>query len=125
TPIDNQNIIRLNRDTIYSSAVFDLDAGPVELTLPDGGDRFISAMLVNEDHFNPQVYYEPGTYTLTRDDAGTRYLMVGVRTLADPNDADDMKQANALQDRILASQPGGPGTFEVPAWDMASQERVR
>ena len=27
--IDNQTVIRLNRDTLYSSAVFDLDAGPV------------------------------------------------------------------------------------------------
>jgi hypothetical protein len=26
-PIDNQTVIRLNRDTLYSSAVFDLDAG--------------------------------------------------------------------------------------------------
>ena len=123
--IDNQNIIRLNRDTVYSSAVFDLDAGPVEMTLPDGEGRFISALLINEDHYNPQVFYDPGTYTLTREDVGSRYVMVGVRILADPNDPDDLAQANALQDRVTSSQPGGPGTFEVPAWDMASQEKVR
>ncbi len=35
--IDNQTVIRLNRDTLYSSAVFDLDAGPVTITLPDAG----------------------------------------------------------------------------------------
>ena len=29
--IDNQTIIRLNRDTLYSSGVFDLDAGPVTI----------------------------------------------------------------------------------------------
>jgi len=28
-PIDNQIVIRGNRDTLYSAAVFDLDAGPV------------------------------------------------------------------------------------------------
>ena len=38
-PIDNQTIIRTNRDALYSSGVFDLDAGPVTLTLPDSGDR--------------------------------------------------------------------------------------
>ena len=32
--IDNQTVIRLNRDTLYSAAVFDLDAGPVTVTLP-------------------------------------------------------------------------------------------
>ena len=26
-PIDNQTVIRMNRDTVYSQAVFDLDAG--------------------------------------------------------------------------------------------------
>ena len=41
-PIDNQTVIRLNRDTLYSSAVFDLDAGPVTITLPDAGKRFMS-----------------------------------------------------------------------------------
>jgi hypothetical protein len=40
--VNNQTIIRLNRDTLYSAAVFDLDAGPVTITLPDafqGRDR--------------------------------------------------------------------------------------
>ena len=31
SPIDNQNVIRQNRDTLYSAAVFDLDAGPVTI----------------------------------------------------------------------------------------------
>lgn len=28
TPIDEQTVIRMNRDTLYSSGVFDLSAGP-------------------------------------------------------------------------------------------------
>src|SRR5690606_37772498 len=35
--IDNQAVIRLNRDTLYSFGVFDLAAGPVTITLPDAG----------------------------------------------------------------------------------------
>jgi hypothetical protein len=35
TPIARQTVIRMNRDTLYSAAVFDLDAGPVTITLPD------------------------------------------------------------------------------------------
>jgi Protein of unknown function (DUF1254) len=42
TPIDKQDVIRMNRDTLYSLAVFDLDAGPVTITLPDAGKRFRS-----------------------------------------------------------------------------------
>ncbi|KAF1692398.1 DUF1214 domain-containing protein [Pseudoxanthomonas daejeonensis] len=124
-PVDNQPIIRLNRDTIYSSAVFDLDAGPVTVTLPDAGSRFMSMLVINEDHFNPAVIYEPGAHTLTRESVGTRYAMVGIRTLADPADADDLRQAQALQDAITVEQPGGPGTFEIPDWDPASQKKVR
>lgn len=124
-PVDNQLIVRLNRDTIYSSGIFDLDAGPVTFTLPDAGDRFMSALVINEDHFNPDVFYGAGTYTLTRENVGTRYAMVGIRILADPNDPEDMKRANAIQDGITVSQSGGPGKFEIPAWDPVSQKRVR
>lgn len=124
-PVDKQLIVRLNRDTIYSSGVFDLDAGPVTFTLPDAGDRFVSALVINQDHFNPNVFYGAGTYTLTRESVGTRYAMVGIRILANPNDPEDMKRANAVQDGITVNQPGGPGKFEIPAWDPVSQKRVR
>jgi len=124
-PVDKQLIVRLNRDTIYSSAVFDLDAGPVTVTLPDAGGRFLSALIINEDHYNPAVFYDAGTHTLTRQDVATRYVMVGVRIFVDPNSPTDVQQANALQDAITASQPGGPGTFEIPDWDPVSQKKVR
>jgi hypothetical protein len=124
-PVDKQLIVRLNRDTIYSSAVFDLDAGPVTITLPDAGGRFLSALVINEDHYNPAVFYEAGPHILTRWEVGTRYVMVGVRIFVDPNNPTDVQQANALQDAITANQPGGPGTFEIPNWDPVSQKKVR
>ena len=34
TPVDSRIVQRPNRDTLYSTAVFDLDAGPVTITLP-------------------------------------------------------------------------------------------
>jgi len=124
-PVDKQLIVRLNRDTIYSSGVFDLDAGPVTIDLPDPGERFLSVLLINQDHYNPQVFYGAGSHTITKEGVGTRYVMVAVRILADPNDPEDMRTANALQDSIKVSQPGGPGTFEIPAWDSSSQKKVR
>jgi len=124
-PVEEQLVIRLNRDTIYSSALFDLDAGPVTLTLPESGKRFMSALVINEDHLNPAVFYGAGSHTLTREDVGTRYALVGIRTLADPNDPADLEAAHKLQDAISFSQPGGPGKFEVPAWDPVSQKKVR
>src|SRR5215470_20130642 len=57
TPIDEQMVIRMNRDTLYSGAVFDLNAGPVTITLPNSGKRFMSLMIENEDQYVPLVAY--------------------------------------------------------------------
>ncbi len=123
--IEHPSVIRANRDTLYSSGVFDLDAGPVTITLPDAGKRFMSLMVIDEDHYVPSVSYEPGDYTLSREKIGTRYAMAAIRTLVDPNDSKDVKQVHALQDAIEVKQPGGPGRFEVPTFDQASQTKVR
>jgi hypothetical protein len=123
-PIDNQTVIRLNRDTLYSSAVFDLDAGPVTITLPDAGKRFMSMQVISEDHYVPMVVYTAGAHMLTRDKVGTRYVAVAIRTLVDPNDSEDLRRVHALQDAIKVSLKGA-GKFEVPNWDQASQKKVR
>jgi len=124
-PIDRQSVIRSNRDTLYSSAVIDLDAGPVTITLPDAGSRFRSMMVVNEDHYIVgDVVYSAGSYTYDRDKVGTRYVLIGLRTLIDPSDPKDIQQAQALQDAIRLSQRSG-GKFEAPNWDLVSQKKVR
>ena len=122
--IDKQFVIRPNRDTLYSVAVFDLDAGPVTITVPDSGGRFMSMMILNEDHYVQGVFYGAGTHMLTEEQAGTRYVAVAVRTLVDPNSPEDIRAAHKLQDMIQVSQKG-VGKFEVPNWDSASQKKVR
>jgi hypothetical protein len=119
------HIVRPNRDTLYSLAVFDLDAGPLTITLPHAGQRFISMQVIDEDHYTPDVVYGSGTYNFTREKIGTRYISLGVRMLVDPGDPKDIAQVHALQDAIVVAQPGGPGRFEVPNWDQASQKKVR
>src|SRR5580704_5963924 len=118
-------IVRMNRDTLYSLSVFDLDAGPVTVTLPNAGQRFMSMQVIDEDHYTPEVVYGAGTYTFNRAKIGTRYVSLGVRILVNPGDPEDIKQVHALQDAITVAQPGGPGRFEVPNWDQASQKKIR
>ncbi len=122
--IDQQTVIRLNRDTLYSSGVFDLDAGPVTITMPDPGKRFMSLQIISEDHYVPNVFYGASTQTLTRESVGTRYVVVAIRTLVDPNNPEDIKQVHALQDAIKVSQKT-PGKLELPNWDPVSQKKVR
>ncbi|MFB8007071.1 DUF1254 domain-containing protein [Nocardia sp. NPDC056000] len=123
-PIDHQVVVRANRDTLYSSRVFDLDAGPVTITLPDAGKRFMSLQIITEDEYTPEVVYKAGSYTFDRDKIGTRYFMAAIRTFVDPNNPQDIAAVHALQDSIKAEQAGN-GTFEVPQWDKASQDNVR
>ena len=124
TPIDRQTVVRMNRDTLYSAAVFDLDAGPVTITLPESGKRFMSMLVISEDHYAPVVGYSPCTIQLTKENVGTRYVMAAVRTLIDASRAEDLKIANALQDQIKVEQVA-PGKFEIPEWDVASRDKVR
>jgi hypothetical protein len=124
TEIDKQNVIRMNRDTLYSAGVFDLDAGPVTITLPNAGKRFMSLQAISEDHYVPVVMYGSKPVTLSREIVGTRYVLAAVRTLVDPSDAKDLQEVHALQDGIKVSQKGA-GNFEVPSWDEASQKKVR
>jgi hypothetical protein len=119
--IDDQRVQRQNRDTLYSVGVFDLDAGPVTVSLPDAGKRFMTMIVIDEDHY---VYTIEGSYTFDKAKVGTRYALAAIRTLVDPNDPKDLEQAHALQDAVKVEQPGGPGKFEVPNWDQASRKKI-
>jgi hypothetical protein len=123
-PPVQQGIGRPNRDTLYSFAIVDLDAGPVTITLPDAGKRFMGMQVVNQDQYTPATYYGVGARTLTREMIGTRYAIAVVRFLVDPSNKEDVGQVHALQDAIKFSQER-PGTFEIPNWDEASLKKVR
>jgi hypothetical protein len=123
-PPVQQGIVRPNRDTLYSFAIVDLDAGPVTITLPDAGKRFMGMQVVNQDQYTPAAYYGAGTHILTREMIGTRYAIAVVRFLVDFSNKEDVGQVHALQDAIKLSQER-PGTFEIPNWDEASLKKVQ
>ena len=112
-PIAKQDVVRANRDTLYSAAVFDLDAGPVTITLPDAGRRFRSMMVMDEDQYALAVAYDPGSYSLSSEAVGTRYACVAIRTAVDPTDPDDVQRVHALQDAIQVEQKSS-GRFLCP-----------
>jgi hypothetical protein len=124
TPLDKQLVVRSNRDTLYSAAVFDLDGGPVTISLPEPGGRFMSMQVITEDHYVPAVFYGQGEHTITAGEIGTRYVMVAIRILVNPNDDADLGEVHALQDAV-AVQQDHTGSFEIPKWDSASQKKVR
>jgi len=121
--IDEQAVIRLNRDTLYSFAVVDLARG-ASLVLPEPGDRYLSAMLVSEDHYVTAVFHDAGVHEITPELAGTRYAFLAVRILVDPADPADVAAVGALQDGILLDA-GSAEPFVSPDYDRASFDETR
>ena len=122
--IDKQDVIRMNRDTLYSSAVVDLDASPATVTMPEASGRFMSMQVINEDHYTVDVIYQAGAHQLTREQVGTRYVLCLVRTFVDPGNPADVAKVHAVQDALSVTQSKS-GTFEVPEWDPASLAEIR
>ena len=123
TPIDKQDVIRMNRDTLYSIGVFDLTT-PVTITKPDTDGRFQSLQIINQDHSNLTAPTEPGEITFTQEEVGSRYVFLLFRTFLDPSDPEDVKAAQAAQDAIVVTQEDA-GSFEVPEWDLDSMAAMR
>ena len=122
TPVDNQPTIRMNRDTLYSTAVVDISEGAT-LTLPEVGDRYMSAMIVNQDHFINEVFYGGGTYTLDTETFDTPYVIVYMRTLVDADDPEDVAEVNTLQDQMsIAAAASNP--FILPDYDEDTYEAL-
>ncbi|MCX7302706.1 MAG: DUF1214 domain-containing protein [Rhodobacterales bacterium] len=121
--VEEQDVIRMNRDTLYSNMLLDLTT-PATITLPDSQGRFMSMLVINQDHYDKLVAYDPGDYTLTMDDMGTRYVEVIIRTFVDPNNPDDVQAANALQDQLAVTQ-ADPGTAEFPDWNQEQRVAIR
>jgi hypothetical protein len=123
TPLDHQTVIRMNRDTLYSMAVADISEGAT-ITIPDGGHRYVSVMVVNQDHYVNKIFHEPGDHELTVAEFDTPYVVVAARVLVDSGDADDIAAANALQDRFgLKAASAQP--FVSSNYDPASLDATR
>jgi hypothetical protein len=123
TPMDAQPIIRMNRDTLYSSAVIDVSAGAT-ITMPEAGDRYVSVMLVNQDHHIHRILHEPGTHELTAEELGGEFVLAAARILVDPADGEDVAAVNALQDQLALTSVAGREFVPAP-YEPESFERTR
>ena len=114
-PLDKQSVIRMNRDTLYSSAVIDLKE-PVTISLPETDGRYMSLQVINQDHYAYAVS-KPGKYELTREDVGSQYAYLIIRTFIDAGDKGDIAEANRLQDLVAISGDQGK-SLSLPSWDQ-------
>jgi len=123
TPLDRQPVIRMNRDTLYSGAIVDIRQG-AELALPDAGDRYMTVMVVNEDHYDNLVLSGAGTYQLNTDEHETPFVSLSIRTFVDPSDPDDVKEVNDLQDEVVLNAGSG-GPYTHPDYNPETLDATR
>lgn len=117
TLLDGQTVVRMNRDTLYSAAIVDTSKG-ASVTIPKlPAGRFISALIIDNDHYAPAVHYEPGVYALPQD---TKYVLVAIRTqIFNPKDQAEVALVNAIQDQLVI-QAGGADPMPASQWDQDS-----
>jgi len=115
TPIARQSTIRMNRDTLYSAAVVDISNGAT-VTMPDAGDRYMTLMIVNQDHLINDVFTGGGSYTLDQSKYDTPYVLAWARFLVDAADAEDVAAVNGLQDQMVI-EAGSSTPFVMPSYD--------
>lgn len=123
TALDEQTVVRMNRDTLYSFAVVDLAEGAT-VTMPDAGDRYTSLMVVNQDHYINRVIHDPGQHSLTIDEFGSRWVLAALRVFVDPNDPADVAAANDVQDHFTISS-GSEQALQDTEFDEESLRQVR
>lgn len=102
-----QFVVRMNRDTFYSTSVFDMTGG-IYITIPET-DQYVSIQVVDENHETQPMIYGPGKHRLT---AKTTHAFVVVRSLDD----------NAR--RNLVTEVNSATPFSVKNWDKESFEKV-
>ena len=71
-PASFKQVVRLNVDTLYSSAFLDLSKEPIVMTVPDTHGRYYLLPLMDAW---TNVFASPGTRT--RGDAATSFLIAG------------------------------------------------
>lgn len=119
----NQFVTTPNNDTLYSRSWLNLSAGPVRVTIPPTGARYVSVAFMDMYTNNFAVIGtrttggDGGTFTVVGPDAATDdplairsptpWVWMLVRLLVD-GDA-DLAAADALQDRMRVDGPVAPG----------------
>lgn len=115
TPLDQQNIVRMNRDTLYSMGIVDTSQGATITVpeLPEG--RYASVFLADNDHYCPFVIYTVGKHELPKD---TKYLGIGIRIkVFDPDDEEELALVNKLQDQFVI-EAGSADPLPALQWDL-------
>lgn len=115
TPLDAQRVMRMNRDTLYSGAVFDAKKG-VTITIPQAHlGRYISVEVIDNDHYCLAVLREPGVHKV-KADTDFVYIILRIEVF-DAMSGEDIAIVNQLQDEYKITS-GSHDAFVFPKWNL-------
>ncbi|WET01806.1 DUF1254 domain-containing protein [Flavobacterium sp. YJ01] len=120
-PLDKQTVVRMNKDVLYGGAVIDVSKG-ASIVFPQMPDkRYASILVLDNDHYCPEVIYKPGKYKLPSD---TQYMFIAVRIqLFHPEDPAEVKLVNSLQDKFII-EAGSSNPLPEDSWDEKSRDSL-
>lgn len=121
-PTDEQPVVRMNRDTLYGGGVIDTSQG-ARVFIPEAPDgRYISLMVIDNDHYTVDVLHEPGWHEIS---SPTRYCVavprVELHNMRDEDEiADVVKILNSFKIEAESAE-----TFVPADWDYDSMFALR
>lgn len=122
TPLDQQTVVRMNRDTIYSAAIVDTSEGGTIILPPAPDGRYMSVHFIDNDHYDLGAYNDAGPHPLPKG-AGHIAAILRVQVF-DPNDAGEIARLNAWQDAVKVEAKGS-APFVPGNWYKASLDSIR
>ncbi len=101
---EKQFVVRMNRDTYYSTSIIDMSSDEVYVTIPET-DQYVTLQIVDENHETQPMIYGSGRHKIS---AKTTHAFVIVRALEDA----------ARRNLVIEANSAKP--FVVKEWDMES-----
>ncbi|WP_198419074.1 DUF1254 domain-containing protein [Motilimonas pumila] len=112
--IDNQQVIRSNRDVAYSIAIVDVSKGAT-FTVPESGHYQI-IHIMDEQHLSHQVVSRGESLTITADDINGEYVHMLARTKIAGDDTAERQQQLSIEANSARPYPSkGYAEAEVTA----------
>lgn len=121
--IDNQQVIRSNRDVVYSIAIVDVSEGAT-FTVPNS-DEFQIIHIIDEAHLFHQVVKNGETMSVTANDIDGDYVYLLARTRDNGDFEDTKKRQTALQFNAKSAKPYQAKGFDANEVIAFREELVR
>ncbi|CBY20700.1 unnamed protein product [Oikopleura dioica] len=112
-----------NADTLYSIGVIDLSAGPVELSIPDVGDKYLSLTCYDENMYITAYETAPAQFKLRKTENMTRYQVCALRLAVD--NQEEIPELHKMQDKgqIISPLDSYP-PVDLPEYEPESYKSV-